>query len=180
LKPEDPKDPCFPSPCGPNALCRAIGDAPVCNCMQNYMGIPPNCRPECSINSDCPANRACIREKCRDPCPGSCGLLARCLVINHTPSCVCPEGYTGDPFISCNVLPQIPCKDLNFHHIIIVAMLLTILNRYNLICAYFSISPRSMQPITMWSERSMQQRNLHMYTRILWRPICRLSTGMCD
>jgi len=78
------------------------------------MGVPPNCRPECSINSDCPANRACIREKCKDPCPGSCGLLARCLVINHTPSCVCPEGYTGDPFISCNVLPQIPRKGLEF------------------------------------------------------------------
>jgi len=115
-QPEDkyPKDPCFPSPCGPNAVCRAVGDAPACSCTQNYIGVPPNCRPECSINSDCPADKACIREKCRDPCPGSCGLLARCSVINHTPSCVCPEGYTGDPFVSCNVLPQTARKDYIF------------------------------------------------------------------
>lgn len=108
---EYPKDPCLPSPCGPNALCRAVGNAPACSCMQNYIGVPPNCRPECSINSDCPANKACIREKCRDPCPGSCGVLAQCTVINHTPSCVCPEGYTGDPFVSCNPAPQTPRKN---------------------------------------------------------------------
>lgn len=172
-KPEDkyPKDPCLPSPCGPNALCRTIGDAPACSCMQNYIGVPPNCRPECSINSDCPANRACIREKCRDPCPGSCGILARCSVINHTPSCVCPEGYTGDPFVSCNVLPQIPRKNFNFHHVI-VATLLIIINHCNLAYAYFSTSPRPMQSITVRPERSMQQWSLHMHTRILWRPVC--------
>lgn len=158
-KPEDkyPKDPCLPSPCGPNALCRAIGDAPACSCMQNYMGVPPNCRPECSINSDCPANRACIREKCRDPCPGSCGLLARCSVINHTPSCVCPEGYTGDPFVSCNVLPQIPRKDLSFQFLLLSQQCyFTILSRFNLTRVYFSTSPRPLQSVTVRSECSMQ------------------------
>lgn len=94
-------DPCVPSPCGPNSQCRDIGGAPSCSCLANYMGVPPNCRPECSINSECPSNRACMRERCRDPCPGSCGAGAQCTVINHTPVCTCPEGYTGDPFTNC-------------------------------------------------------------------------------
>lgn len=112
-KPEDqyPKDPCLPSPCGPNAMCKAIGETPVCTCMNNYIGVPPNCRPECSISSDCTADRSCIREKCRDPCPGSCGVNARCTVINHTPACTCPEGYTGDPFTSCSPSPPPSSKD---------------------------------------------------------------------
>lgn len=109
--------------------------------MQNYIGVPPNCRPECSINSDCPADKACIREKCRDPCPGSCGLLARCSVINHTPSCVCPEGYTGDPFVGCNTMPQIPRKNSVFRDIIIVRKFVSISNRRNSIYIHISVPP---------------------------------------
>lgn len=69
------------------------------------MGSPPNCRPECTINPDCPSNRACMNEKCSDPCPGSCGFGAICNVIHHTPACSCPEDFTGDPFNSCQPLP---------------------------------------------------------------------------
>lgn len=100
-----PSNPCVPSPCGPNSQCRDIGGAPSCSCLNNYIGNPPNCRPECSINSECSSNLACIREKCRDPCPGSCGANARCEVINHTPTCTCPEGFTGDPFTNCYPKP---------------------------------------------------------------------------
>lgn len=99
-------NPCVPSPCGPNAQCKDIGGSPSCSCLINYIGSPPNCRPECVINTECPHNLACLREKCRDPCPGSCGFEAQCNVINHTPVCVCPEGYTGDPFQHCYPNPQ--------------------------------------------------------------------------
>lgn len=51
-------------------------------------------------------NKACIREKCMDPCPGSCGLDAHCSVMNHIPSCICPEGFIGDPFTNCQRNPQ--------------------------------------------------------------------------
>lgn len=78
---------------------------PSCSCLQSYIGSPPNCRPECSVNSDCLSNQACIREKCQDPCPGSCGILAQCSVNNHVPICTCPEGYTGDPFTNCILQP---------------------------------------------------------------------------
>ena len=101
-------DPCVPSPCGSFSQCRDIGGVPACTCSQNYIGQPPNCRPECTINSECPSSMACINEKCRDPCPGSCGFGARCMTTNHIPVCNCPEGYTGNPFENCKL--QDICK----------------------------------------------------------------------
>ena len=91
------------------------------------MGSPPNCRPECSINSECPSNKACIQEKCRDPCLGSCGFNAICTVINHTPACSCSEQDTGDPFTNCHPKPP-PCK--------------TVLSLFNML---FIISPSKLQ-----------------------------------
>jgi hypothetical protein len=106
---ETSTDSCIPSPCGAFAICRNIGGMPDCSCFKDYTGSPPNCRPECSINSECISSLACIKDKCKDPCPGSCGITARCTVINHVPVCTCPEDYTGDPFTNC--FPQQPqCK----------------------------------------------------------------------
>ena len=103
---EDPyRDPCNPSPCGPYSQCRDFNGSPSCSCLSSYIGAPPNCKPECVINSECPSNQACINEKCRDPCPGSCGADANCFVMNHTPVCTCPDGYTGDPFTYCHPKP---------------------------------------------------------------------------
>lgn len=99
------RDPCVPSPCGANSICRAIGTTPSCSCQPNYMGSPPNCRPECTINQECTSIKACMRERCMDPCPGSCGFNAECVVINHTPVCTCREGFTGDPFSECRPKP---------------------------------------------------------------------------
>jgi hypothetical protein len=100
------RNPCVPSPCGPNSQCQVNGESPSCSCLSTYIGSPPNCRPECSINSDCPSNKACINEKCRDPCPGSCGISADCHVTNHIPICTCIQGYTGDPFTNCYPTPE--------------------------------------------------------------------------
>lgn len=98
-------NPCIPSPCGPFSQCRDVGGSPSCSCLPEYQGAPPNCKPECSINAECASNLACIKEKCKDPCPGSCGIGAVCNVINHTPTCTCPDGYTGDSFVSCVLKP---------------------------------------------------------------------------
>jgi hypothetical protein len=99
-------DPCRPSPCGPNSQCRTSDNHAVCSCLQGYMGIPPSCRPECVVSAECPQTRACVNQKCTDPCLGSCGLGARCEVINHSPICSCREGQTGDPFQSCFDMPR--------------------------------------------------------------------------
>jgi hypothetical protein len=96
--------PCNPNPCGSNAQCREQNGAGACTCMADYVGNPyEGCRPECVLNSDCPSNRACIRNKCQDPCPGTCGQNADCQVVNHLPSCTCYQGYTGDPFRLCRI-----------------------------------------------------------------------------
>jgi hypothetical protein len=101
-------NPCVPSPCGPNSQCRVIGSTAACSCLPNFVGRSPNCRPECTINSECPGNLACIRERCVDPCPGSCGYNAYCNVIKHSAVCTCNIGYTGDPFSGCNIQPSKP------------------------------------------------------------------------
>lgn len=93
-----PADPCNPSPCGPNALCQDGS----CSCLPEYQGDPyTGCRPECVLNSDCDLPRACIRNKCVDPCPGTCGQNAQCNVYNHIPMCSCLPGMTGNAFLSC-------------------------------------------------------------------------------
>lgn len=105
----EPENPCIPTPCGPNSQCRVIGSQAACSCLPNYVGQSPNCRPECTISAECPSNLACIYEKCSDPCPGSCGVNARCSVINHNAVCTCVIGYEGDPTIQCSSIPP-PCK----------------------------------------------------------------------
>ena len=96
------QDPCVPNPCGPNSNPpRKIGDRCHCTCRAEMIGSPPNCRPECVVNSDCPQDKACISRKCQDPCPGLCGINAFCRVRNHVPICVCNAGFIGDPFSQC-------------------------------------------------------------------------------
>lgn len=101
-----PSNPCDPSPCGPNSRCLVSGSGyAVCSCIPGYRGSPPACQPECVVSSECSQNRACVNLKCVDPCPGTCGIAARCEVILHNPICSCPPGQQGDPFVSCNYIP---------------------------------------------------------------------------
>ena len=95
-------EPCNPSPCGINARCESRARAASCSCIQDYIGNPYiECKPECVVNSECPRNLACVNQKCRDPCPGVCGVYASCYVTNHLPLCKCDPGYTGDAFVAC-------------------------------------------------------------------------------
>lgn len=98
------RDPCNPTPCGSNAICREQNGAGSCSCITNYIGDPyTGCRPECTINAECPSNQACIQQKCKDPCPGTCGINAECRVINHKPMCTCMIGYDGEPSRGCTL-----------------------------------------------------------------------------
>lgn len=114
---EEPRNPCNPSPCGANAICRERNGAGSCACLPEYFGDPySGCRPECVQNDDCDRSRACINNKCQDPCPGACGINAECRVLNHGPNCNCFDGYTGDPHRSCALIevvsrrPENPCQ----------------------------------------------------------------------
>lgn len=112
MSPAPVDDPCIRNSCGLYAECRKIGKQAVCSCKANYVGSPPNCRPECIVNTDCPSNKACISEKCRDPCAGSCGQNTDCHVQNHIPTCHCQTDYTGDPFTLCSPIEGI---QVNFY-----------------------------------------------------------------
>lgn len=107
-----PTRPCEPSPCGPYSICREINNHGVCSCQPGYIGIPPMCRPECQTSAECDLNKACVGQKCLDPCTDDkCAANARCNVVSHNPICSCKESYTGDPFVNC--IP-IESKHVNF------------------------------------------------------------------
>lgn len=98
---------CTPSPCGPNSRCQMVGGNPACSCIENFIGAPPSCRPECFLNQDCGAQEACIQQRCANPCLGSCGFEAKCHVLNHLPICTCNDGYQGDAFVQCTQIPAV-------------------------------------------------------------------------
>lgn len=102
----DPVNPCVPSPCGPNSICKETNDIPSCSCLSDFIGSPPNCRPECISNNECPNDKACMNNKCRNPCKNACGLNTDCHVVSHTPMCVCIDSHTGDPFSQCTLIQR--------------------------------------------------------------------------
>lgn len=110
-EPRDKINPCIDNPCGPNSQCRVIGNQGACSCLPDYIGRPPNCRPQCTSNQECASNKACHNERCVDPCIGKCGENAVCSVVKHNPVCNCISGYEGDPFTRCTII-VVTCKNL--------------------------------------------------------------------
>lgn len=69
---------------------------------QNFQKFLSHSTAECTVDSDCPFDRSCVREKCIDPCTTTqCGRGANCLVNYHKAFCECPKGTQGDPRESC-------------------------------------------------------------------------------
>lgn len=99
-------NPCEPTPCGPYSQCKETNGQATCSCLLTYIGVPPNCKPECTVSSDCSLNLACKNNKCIDPCSDSCGQQSTCRVVNHSPICSCKPGFTGDPFTYCFYNPR--------------------------------------------------------------------------
>lgn len=114
---EPPPNPCNPSPCGANALCKERNGVGSCACLPEYFGDPyTGCRPECVSNSDCDRNKACSNNKCKDPCPGTCGINAECRTVNHSPTCTCLSGYTGNPLVRCEIEGNLGISYMKFIH----------------------------------------------------------------
>ena len=113
--PKIPLNPCDPSPCGSNSLCRIVDGRPTCSCLPEMKGTPPNCRPECVVSSECDLSKSCQNQRCVDSCsPGTCGINALCKSFNHNPVCSCPSKYLGDPFVMCSPIREYYLNSLNF------------------------------------------------------------------
>ena len=106
--PLEKTDPCYPTPCGQNTICKVQRGQAVCECLPGFFGnaYGPECRPECTLSSDCAKNKACVNNKCEDPCPGFCGYGAVCQAVNHIPLCSCPVPLEGNPFLECHEAPK--------------------------------------------------------------------------
>lgn len=91
-KPEPVPSPCANSPCGANAVCKERDGVGSCACLPEYFGDPyTGCRPECVQNSECDYSRACINNKCQDPCQGVCPVNASKSAIHNVISITLAE-----------------------------------------------------------------------------------------
>lgn len=91
--------------CGPRAAC-SLGK---CVCPFGYIGdgndLNNGChlRSECEIDQNCKSTEICFQfakgsRNCVDACSKfSCGPNALCISSNHRSTCICNEGYAGNP-----------------------------------------------------------------------------------
>lgn len=111
--PAPPTDPCNPNQCGPYSICKSSDPyRAACTCQPNYVGAPPNCRPECIRDSDCLNTQNCAQGRCRNPCNGACGVNALCTATNHQGICKCAPGFDGDPYTGgCSIVSEPVLED---------------------------------------------------------------------
>lgn len=92
-------NPCIPSPCGPYSQCRDIGSSPSCSRLPTYVGTSPNCRPECTINVQCPRIHVHVQQgNAKIHVLVHVALMldamcfyVKCHVFPHVPVCNCPH-----------------------------------------------------------------------------------------
>merc|ERR1712106_9783 len=81
-----------------------VGDADIaCN-------LPPRPEPGCKSNSECGDREICRDRNCINPCivANPCATNAVCDVRQHSVTCNCPSGFTGDPFSNCYAIEPRP------------------------------------------------------------------------
>lgn len=92
--------------CGNEAKCYGINHRAVCECPPGLMGNPNVAcvLVGCRADSECPTNRACINNKCENPCVISnpCDSPMECKVYNYKAECSCPIGFNGDMAVGCS------------------------------------------------------------------------------
>lgn len=91
--------------CGPRAAC-SLGK---CVCPLGYIGdandVSKGChlRGQCEIDQDCKHSEICFQfgrgvRNCVDACSKfQCGPNALCVSTNHRSTCICSDGYSGNP-----------------------------------------------------------------------------------
>lgn len=96
---------CSNTQCGPKADCQDGN----CICPSGYIGNPHDLvkgchlKAHCSNDLDCESQQICFQvgkgvRKCVDACSKlQCGPNALCVTQNHVSSCICIDGYFGNP-----------------------------------------------------------------------------------
>ncbi|XP_036344722.1 fibrillin-3-like, partial [Rhagoletis pomonella] len=99
------KNLCSKTACGPRAVC----DGGKCICPLGYIGDPHDTntgctiRGQCNNDGDCKHSEICFQlgkglRKCVDACSKiQCGPNALCVSNDHRSSCICTDGYFGNP-----------------------------------------------------------------------------------
>lgn len=99
------RDLCEKIACGPRAGC----DSGKCVCAPGYIGdasdLSKGCyiQDQCDIDQDCKSSEICFQigrglRKCVDGCSRfQCGPNALCITKKHRSSCICSDGYYGNP-----------------------------------------------------------------------------------
>lgn len=117
-------DPCRPSPCGPNTRCTVNkNNIAQCRCLANFKPdrhTINGCIPQCVRDIDCGPGSRCLAgvNKCARICDtNTCGIDAICTPQRSRPVCSCPDGFEGNPDISCTrqrqqdpPAPSNPCE----------------------------------------------------------------------
>lgn len=108
-------NPCRYGPihCGHNAECNAQNHRANCACPAGTQGNPliACVTGVCQYNEDCRDDEACDRlnRVCRPVChDDDCAATAQCQGKQHKPTCTCPPGATGNPYVACSVLADPP------------------------------------------------------------------------
>ena len=72
-------------------------------------------KPQCYRDDDCQYDELCNQGSCINACRvTSCGVNARCETGYHSASCVCPQGYTGNPEVACTLCKYLGCMSFFF------------------------------------------------------------------
>lgn len=91
-----------------NAECYGDNHRAACKCRPTFSGDPfSRCEAvECQMDVDCPQDRACLNQRCINPCADTtnppCAPNAICYVRNHATGCRCPDYLpVGNPLAYC-------------------------------------------------------------------------------
>lgn len=104
---------CASDTCGPQTECYGINHNPVCECLPGYSGNPKlGCNViGCKSDSECPSEKACINQKCENPCEQQpCITKEICRAYNHKAECSCPPGTISGLYGACMQLDAV-CRD---------------------------------------------------------------------